>query len=231
MKWLALLAMIFAAGCAKLPPGGPGDQGKRIVLTMILDAELNESFVYIFPLRVSNDVNPPDDGPTPVIAPPWGNGLVAGNATHFIQYEPGRSQPFVLYKFLDTSLLNYVEIGAIEIYDDIPADDPNAEQIERKRFRFEIELNDLADSPADALLLETVQINFLTMERRGSGSDSRAWDALGNGSIELKSWVTLTLRTAATYNNQGFNFLEPQDPDVADPSLDIRDWQVDIRLQ
>lgn len=230
MRLLVAVLVLVLAGCAKLPGGGGGAQGKRIVLTMVLDGELNENFVYIFPLRVSIDPNPPDDGPIPVIGPPWGNGFVAGNATHFVKYEPQRPQPFVLYKFLDSSLLNYIEIGTIEVYDTIPLDDPDVEQAERKRFRFEVEVNDLADTPIDADKLESAQINFLTMDRVGSGSDNRAWDALGDGSVELKSWITVPLRTAATYNNAQFNYIEPQSQDVADPALDIRDWTIEVRL-
>lgn len=235
MKVLASLVALALLGCARLPPGGGGPAGKRIVLTMTLDAELNQNFVYIFPLRVSNDVAPVGDGPTPVVRPPWGNGFVAGNVTHFVRYDPAVTRPFVLYRVNDPpDNLSYSEIGELEVFDEIPIDDPgNDGQIERKRFRFEIELNDLAATPADAALLETVQVNFLTMERLGSGPSDRQWDALGNGALpsELKSWVTISLRSAAVYDNQRFNFLEPQSSDVADPSLDLRNWIVEIRLQ
>src|SRR3712207_8670841 len=49
--------------CAKLPPTGGTPLGRRIILEMRLDAEINDNFVYVFPIRVSDDPNPPGGGP------------------------------------------------------------------------------------------------------------------------------------------------------------------------
>jgi hypothetical protein len=234
MRWLSLCLLLVLAGCAKLPAGGGTPSGKRLIITMIFDSEVKENFIYIVPLRVSNQADPTDDGPFQVVQAPWGNGFVAGNATHFIRWEPARPRPFVLYRFNDPSLLSFTEIGLIENYDEIPLDDPNVEQSDRKRIRFEVEVNTLAATPAAAALLQSVQINFLTMEAYGSGTSSRDWDALGDGFIGERTWAKILLNTAAIYSNSGTAPILIEPPtirDTTDPSLDLVDWQVEVRLQ
>lgn len=236
MRWVVALALLLTAGCAKLPAGGAAPAGKRIIFQARFDGEIRDDYIYIFPIRVSDDPNPPGGGPVPVIAPPWGNGFMAGDATHFVRYEPNRPRPFVLYKFNDPSLLSYTEIGILENYQDVPPDNPDVDQPERHVLRFEVELRDLADTQAQADALESARINFLTMDRLGSGpsNGNRGWDALGNGGLpsEVNSWFQFPLRTAAQYRNSTQGFIEPPDAaDVADPALDLRDWFIEVRLQ
>ena len=107
---LALAAMCL--GCAKFPTVASSDFTKRLVFTMTVDTQLRTGleeggsglpYVYIIALRLSTDANPIDDGPLPVVVP-GGNGFVAGNATHYILWNPLASPSYQIWQFQDATL-------------------------------------------------------------------------------------------------------------------------------
>jgi hypothetical protein len=214
------------SGCARFPadPGVP--DVARLTFRMTVDREINPNFVYIVALRPSTDRNPIDQGPVPVVAPPWGNGFVAGSATHFVRWDPLQSPNYVLYRFRDQTLNEWFQIGVPINWIDV--------EPQGRTLVFEIDLAQLAPSPAEALLLESLQVNFLTMDRvpQGTLGGQKRWDALGNSLLpsEVNQWVTIPLRTSGVYDNARFNALEPRG-DTPDPDLDIVDWSIEVRLQ
>ncbi len=222
--WAVVLALcVLAAGCAKFPPDSATLSTKRLVFTLTVAGQINPNYVYIVALRPSNLINPTDTGPIPVIGPPWGNGFVAGNATYFVRWDPTTSPAYTLYKFQDILLTQYFAIGIPVAYTDLL---PNG-----KTLSFQIDLTQIATTPDDAAAYQSIQVNFLTMDRVPQGnSGSKAWDALGNGAdpAQINDYITIPLTTNGIYNNTRYNNLEPTG-DVADPDLDISDFSVEVR--
>jgi hypothetical protein len=222
----ALVAVAAASGCARFPADPTTPDTTRLLFTMTVDREINPNYVYIVALRPSLEANPVDQGPVPVVAPPWGNGFVAGNVTHFVRWDPLQSPNYVLYRFRDDTLTEWFQIGVPINWIDV---EPGG-----RTLQFEIDVGQLAPTPAEGMNFESVQVNFLTMDRvpQGTFGGSKRWDALGNSTSpsEVNQWITLSLRTSGTYDNPRFNFLEPRG-DTPDPDLDIVEWSVEVRLQ
>lgn len=219
----ALLVFSLAlAGCAKYPSGGSVSQGTRLIFSFTLAEAPNPNFVYLVAVRPSVELSPTTQGPIPVIAPPWGNGFVAGNATHFVRWDVAQAPDYLLYKFQDVDLLNYLAIGVPVTY--------HLLQPGEKTIRFEILLNQLVPA-VDASQYQSIQVNFFTMDNvpQGSGG-SKVWDALGDSQLPggVNQYVTIPIKLSGIWDNQRFQDLEPPN-DVADPSLDIVDWSVEVR--
>lgn len=225
MRWLWVVLAVMMAGCAKLPDAGVGAAGTRLAFTITLAREVNPNYVYIVALRPSEDDNPVEQGPIPVIAPPWGNGFVAGTVTHFVSWSNVQSPRYLLYRFRDAGLIDYFAIGAPVNYVDVL---PGG-----KVLRFEIDLTQIAPDAATAERYQSLQLNILTNDRIPQGAaGNKVWDALGDGRLpsEINTPITISLRTSGTYDNVRFQDLEPNG-DVADPDLDIVDWKVEVRRQ
>ncbi|MBS1717271.1 MAG: hypothetical protein JSS72_06030 [Armatimonadetes bacterium] len=226
LGWIAPLLGLALASCAKFPSGGSGASGKRLTFTMTVNREINPNYVYIFALRPTNDVNPTDQGPIPVIGPPWGNGFVAGNCSYFVRWDPLQSPKYQIYKFQDVNLTQYFSIGSPVNYVDV--------QPGGRTLQFDIDLSQIANSIPDAQAYQSLQVNLLTMDRvpQGGSGGSKVWDALGDSqsATEINTWVTIPLNVASLYNNQRFNNLEPSG-DCPDPDLDIIDWSINVNLQ
>ncbi|MCC7434043.1 MAG: hypothetical protein IT363_05110 [Methanoregulaceae archaeon] len=223
MRLLRLLPLLALVGCAKLPETPVGAAGTRLAFTITLAREVNENYVYMVALRPSTDPNPPEQGPIPVIAPPWGNGFVAGTVTHFVSWANIQSPRYLLYRFRDAALIDYFALGAPVNYVDVL---PGG-----KVLRFEIDLTQIAPSAAVAETYQSLQFNILTNDRiPQGGAGTKNWDALGDGRLpsEINTPITISLRTSGTYDNARYFDLEPNG-DVADPDLDIVDWKVEVR--
>lgn len=222
---LACLTAILIGGCAKFPGGGGGAGSKRLIFKMTMDGPINPGFVYIVALNPSTLESPITQGPIPVIAPPWGNGFVAGGVTYFVRWDTAQSPHFLIYQFRDGQLIDYFERGVPVNYLEVGAGD--------KTIQFEIDLAQIASSTAEADTFQSVQVNFLTMDRVPQGtSGDKFWDALGDGRLptEINEFVNIPLRTSGTYDNRRFQDLEPRG-DAPDPALDIIDWSVEVRLR
>jgi hypothetical protein len=216
---------ICLSGCAMVPDTGTKTSTKRIVVNMAMESAINPNFVYIFAFQPSTEVSPTTDGPIPVVASPWGNGFVAGNCKYFIRWDPLTSPKYILYRFTDSNMTAWYQVGVPVNYVDVGQDG--------KTFTFELNLTQLADTAADAANLKSMQINLLTMNRvPQSGTGSKAWDALGDGRLasSINDYITIDLRTTGLYNNTRFGNMEPTG-DAPDPSLDISDFSVEVRAQ
>ena len=225
MRAWPLLVGLFLAGCAKSPLNPDGD-ATRLIFRMSVDGQVRSDYVYIFAIRTSTDLNPTTDGPLPVVAFPTNNGFLTGNANYFVRWTPETRQ-YTLYKFTDSSLSFFNAVGIPLNSLDVTAGS--------KTLGFELSLNQLADTVADANALQSIQVNLLTMNRLldPSSGSSRIIDSLGNNQniSEINSFVLIPLVTSQVYDNARFSFLEPTTSDTNDPDLDIRDWSVEVRNQ
>lgn len=224
----ALLALL-AVGCAKFPDEGSSGDTTRLLFTARVDGELRTGlgggglpYVYLIALRLSTVDNPTDQGPIPVVVP-GGNGFVAGNATHFILFDPLASPSYQIWRFTDTSLNEYFQTGSPINWQPVsPGDDT---------LSFEIDLSQLV--PADQVpSIRSIQANFLTMNNRNTSGGGRVWDALGDSRNpgEVNSFLTFQLNSSRTFTNANTGNLEPQG-DTADPDLDLVDWSIEVRLR
>jgi len=216
---------LLAGACARYPSASSGDGSTRLVFEFTMDGPVNPNFVYIVALNPSTLDNPTTQGPVPVIAQPWGNGFVEGHATHFVRWDTSQAPHFLVFRFTDDTLINYIERGVPVNYVEV---EPNG-----KTIRFEIDLTQIAADAAEAASFRTLQVNFLTMDRVPQGSQTdKSWDALGDGRLpsEINEYVNIPLRTSGTYDNRRFSDLEPRG-DNPDPALDIVDWSVEVRLR
>ncbi len=226
---VALVAALALGGCAKYPAQG-GVPTKRLVFHMRVDGKLRSGlnpgesglpYVYIVALRLSTDENPTDSGPIPVVTP-GGNGFVAGNCTHYILWNPLASPAFQIWQFKDAAMNQSVQTGVPINYVTV---DPGGRDL-----TFEVDLSQLV--PADQVdTIQSVQVNFLTMNNTSTSGGGRIWDALGDGRnpSEVNSFITVRLRNSQTYDNVRSGYIEPTG-DAADPDLDIADWSVEVRV-
>lgn len=219
-------------GCAKFPDV-PDASTTRLIFTMTVNGTIRTGtepggngvpYIYMVAMRTSTEENPTTTGPIPVVSPPWGNGYVAGNATHFVWWDPTAVSDYLLYRFLDVQLNNRVIVG-------VPVSTENV-VVGARRIRFELLLTQLAETPADAALLKSLQVNFLTMDRIPQSGTNKEWDALGNNSIpsEINEYIRIPLGRNGIYSNQTSNSLEPVG-DQPNPELDISDWSVEVRIE
>jgi hypothetical protein len=71
------------------------------------------------------------------------------------------------------------------------------------------------------------------MDRIPQGSSTeKVWDALGDSRLPsgINQYVTIPLNLNGFYDNERFQDLEPPN-DVQDPSLDIIDWSIEVRVR
>jgi hypothetical protein len=227
-RLLLLVSLAFVlAGCAKLPSGAAVPTTKRLVFRFTMQNPVNPAFFYYVALRPSTVENPPDQGPVPVVAPPWGNGIVAGNVNYFVQWSANNppSSRYMIYQFADANLINYFAIGVPINFIDVSGDG--------RTLQFELDLAQIAPSIDVANSYQSIQVNFLTQDNIPQGnSGSKNWDALGDSrsALQINSPITIPLRTSGTYTNTTFHNLEPSG-DVVEPSLDIVDFSVEVRAQ
>ena len=226
----ALVIALAVLGCARFPAGGSSNFTKRLVFTLTVDSKLRTGleqggnglpYVYIVAIRLSTDPNPPDQGPIPVVVP-GGNGFVAGHCTHFVLWNPLASPAYQIYQFSDDTLNDWFLKGYP--IQSLPISEGD------KTLSFEIDLSQLVPA-ADVPTIQSVQVNFLTMNNTNTSGGGRLWDALGDGNVpsEINSYFTFQPNSAITYTNASTGNVEPQG-DVADPDLDIVDWSIEVRL-
>ncbi|MBL8068585.1 MAG: hypothetical protein JNM28_09050 [Armatimonadetes bacterium] len=233
MKQLAVLISlaILMAGCAKFPGSGTVGNTKRLVFKLRVDGQLRTGqgtgqsglpYVYVIALNLSKSDIPTTTGPIPVVIP-GGNGIVAGEVTHFILWNPLAQPQYQIFQFSDSTLNTYFQTGVPVVY--TPTNEGDRE------LQFEVDLSQLvAAGTIDDY--KSVQINFLTMNNTNTSGGGRVWDALGDGNIptQVNSPLTVRLNSSQVYNNQNQILTEPQG-DAADPDLDIVDWSVEVRIQ
>lgn len=229
--WAICLIALFLAGCAKFPANSNIGTTKRLLFKLRVDGQLRTGqgigqsglpYVYVIALNLSQDAVPTTTGPIPIVIP-GGNGIVDGEATHFILWNPLAQPQYQLFQFRDATLNEFFQTG-------IPVNFTPTNEGDRE-LQFEIDLSQLVPQ-TQVLDYESIQVNFLTMNNTNVSGGGRNWDALGDGlqSTQINSPLTIRLNSSQIYNNQNQILQEPQG-DTPDPDLDIIDWSVELRIQ
>lgn len=221
----AIAAVALASGCAKLPDGGGGGNTRRLHFIITLDGPVNPNYVYIVAIRDANDDTGGGGGPIPVIQKPWGNGFVAGKATHFVRYDGFQGNGgYMLNRFTDlVNLLTWIPLG---VPFDFVTPNPGDNRIE-----FTITLGQLRPPPGDPDGITGLQVNLLTMDVVPNDPDysgPKFWDAFGDSTDfnTINDYLTINAQQDRIYRNSTLQN-EPRG-DVADPSLDIVDWEIQV---
>jgi hypothetical protein len=224
-RYVLLVVALVAAGCAKLPSGGSQGSGTIINLSMTMQQPINPGFTYVMALNPTTVQNPVTQGPIPVIAPPWGNGIVGGNSQYLVIWN-----------------LNAPQGQQAQIYN-VPS--PGAQPIptafvpitfsqspDGLTLNAEVLASEIAPSAAVAQTYQGLQVNFLTMSivPTPQYTGSRIEDALGNQNNPntINSWITIPLNTSGTYNNARYGGDLTSPNWVSDPTLDIVNFSVQI---
>lgn len=257
MKRLLLLTpLLLVASCARFPDSGSASSNfARLSFTVQLQGQVNDvqddtpltNYLYFVAIRTITTEDVPNVGaPVPITgdsSQAVGNGFVAGSPTHFVTFDtsrPTQPYPYHLFRFDPsstpddpsnaTNLLSFVDTASIRgpIVNFVR---PSASS-NKNELKFDLFLNQLANTDEEAANIKKIQINVLTMNQLAtSGISTRAWDGLGNSRSpsEINTSITIDLRTNnLVTNNQG---LEPTGDVVNgdDPSLDIQNYTVEIR--
>lgn len=226
-----LFCALLLSGCAKFPDNGSVGSTKRLLFSAQVKGALRTGtepggtglpYVYLVAINLSKDDVPTTQGPIPIVIP-GGNGIVAGDATHFVLWNPLANPQYQIFKFRTTDLTEYFQTGVPIISTPTNVGD--------RELQFEIDLSQLVPA-AEVNDYKSVQINFLSMNNTNTSGGGRLWDALGNSnqSSQINSPVTIRLNTPQTVNNQTTAQLEPEN-DTPDPDLDFIDWSVEVRIQ
>lgn len=242
---------VVCAGCARFPANGTSGF-TAITFTFRVAGKINTTadsdpstyYIYDVAINASSDPNPiPTYAPTPVVNASSPNGRVGGSPTHFIEFNslnPTSSPPFTLYRFAKSSEVpnpndptNPINLAVYSQSNRRPIINYTTPQNggDPATLSFTIYTDQLADTDAEAKLLQTLQVNILTMTRPANqGSGSRVIDGLGNSSslATLNNYLQINLLQTGTYTNSGG--FEPTGDTYGgtDPDVDIIDYTVTV---
>ena len=156
--------------------------------------------------------------PEPVVRPPWGNGWGAGRITWYVEIDDRQPGFFGLYRFnAGSNLLAPVYVG--------PPLTADAVQ-DTNQVQFTLDL-DALKTPAGGTPTD-LNLNFIATDRIPLDPNDRTpklVDALGDFG---RGFVTLNSLGSRIYRNADSSSPEVAG-DVADPDLDLVDWQVEVR--
>jgi hypothetical protein len=205
-------------------------------ITMTVSGTINPNYFYFVVFNNVNDSHG-TNGPEPVIAPPWGNGFVAGAATSYVEYTP--TQPgdgYLIYKFNGSTLQQSVPQGA-------PSQDTPV-SAGRDTIQFQIPVADLATSTVSASTTNYIQVNFIATNRipvNPEDTSPKEFDALGDshpGTGQLNDYITIPTTQSNSYSSSSTNDEPTGDEEVTngsggyspinDPDVDISDWSIQV---
>jgi hypothetical protein len=238
LRFLAIIfGVLLLTGCAEYPPSnGSSSSGAMLNITMTVAGQINPNYYYFV---VFNNVNDPHgtNGPEPVIAPPWGNGFVAGAATSYVEYSP--TQPgdgYLIYKFSGSTIQQSTAVGA-------PSQD-TAVAPGGNTIQFQIPLSQLATSGVSASDTNYIQVNFIATNRipvNPEDTSPKEFDALGDshpGTGQLNDYITIPTVQSNNYSDSSIGDEPTGDEEVTngsggyspvnDPDVDISGWSIQI---
>jgi hypothetical protein len=228
----ALAAALSLCQCAKFPSGGGANFGKRLTfsVTFAADMHLSTDNAYYYFILIDADNNA-QDGPLPVISPPWGNGFAAGHYTHFVSVgrfnadrAAGALTDCVLWSMLDPghdlTLMKPVRVVSTST-------------VSGPTITFEIYTSDLGIDLTTAGTYVPVQINFIATDRIPVAPNDldKHWDSLGDGGLgQYTSYLNLNITENGTHDNGGLEPTGDVEPGpYPEPALDIKDFSITVR--
>lgn len=190
---------------------------------MQVAGRIRPEYTYFVLFNLSNDPTG-QQGPVPVVRPPWGNGFAAGMFTHFMRYDAFQPQGgYGLYRVVDGSNLTIFQyVGAPRRWEPVGT--------EGNRLRFEIDLTQFLPDPDAARGMSYIQVNFLATDRvplDPNDPTPKAWDALGDSRVEITRYLNIRIDQDRIFRNADSGIEGAGD--VADPDLDIVDWRIEVR--
>lgn len=245
---LALGAIVAVNGCAKFPEGGGANGFTRIIFRFEVAGRLNTQFdddvtnnIYAVAIRATDDINPqPQLAPQAVVGENNPNGIVAGSPTHLVLIGPNASEPYELYRFYTQEEVPFPNDPDNPINLNFPPRSTRGRILnyqpissQTRVVQFELFTNLLADTDTEAQALNSLQVNFLTMNRRaGEGGGTRVSDSLGIQTTTPAEFefVKVDLRANGTYDNTRTNIETDGDViPVNEPDVDIVNWSIEVQ--
>ncbi len=187
---------------------------------------------------------PPTLAPVPVINSNNPNGRTAGSPTHFVEFNslfPTSSQPFTLNEFATSAQVPNPNDPTNPINLAVYAPSTRGQIFNfttpfngggPSTLSFTVYTNMLADTDAEAMALQTLQVNILTMTRPANqGSGTRVIDGLGDSRTVsgLNNFLQINLLKSGTYANSLIQ-LEPTGDTFGgtEPDVDITDFTITV---
>lgn len=199
-----------------MPPGGvlPSTAVNRLILSMVLDAPVNDSFYYFMAL---DDNGNSADGPLP-LRRPGANGWGTGSFSTFVQYHFRQYQVFSHVVNPDNSIT------------ETPVDQPFGFTLPSGTNQLSVTLN-LDNYFASSV--ERLDINFITTNeiiRDPNINVDKIFDGLGPTG---NTYLTVPININAVYDNLTYPFPSGREQAGDAPptyeALDIVDWRIEVQ--
>lgn len=242
-----LASLAVAAGCARTPQDV--EAGTRLIVQLRFAGPVNDNYHYYVLIR--NAADPlGQNGPIPVIEPPYGNGFATGRNTatagftDFVEYGRGQPQPMAsgygVYH-VPRGVLGDPNRGVF-----VARGEPDSAHppLGGTTLRFELGLDRLAPDagepdPNDGQTPRFLQVNVVATTTRPSNpvviDPDKVVDAFGDRTSLGSGFITLdTAQAGRVYqSNQtpGDPFFEPEGdpyPSDRDPAIDLVAWSIEI---
>jgi hypothetical protein len=217
------LLLALLGGCARSPGGAAAQPLRQLILQLTVAGRIQPNLFYFIALDVTGDQS---KGPLPVVGPPWGNGFVTGEVTHFVRIQGGQAQVF--HVLPNTNLLQFESLGR----------------------PFDFQLPPAANTASVTLDLDTIvpptggpssiNVNMIAtdivpLDPQFPGP--KLVDAFGPSGNQF---VTIPIFSSRVFTNHDFStLLEPANDVLRAPSLttvdapdlDIVDWRIEVLRQ
>jgi hypothetical protein len=220
---IAALLMVAVAGCARSPGGAHVQPLRQLILQLTVAGRIQPNLFYFLALDVTGNQS---KGPLPVVGPPWGNGFVTGEVTHFVRIQGGQAEVFQIVP--NTNLLQFVSLGR-----------PFDAQLPPGSNTATVTLDlDTIVPPATApanININMIATDIVPLDPQFPGP--KLVDAFGPTGNQF---VTIPIFSSRVFTNRDFPTpLEPANDVLRAPSLttvdapdlDIVDWRIEVLRQ
>ncbi len=241
---------VFSVSCARSPGGTAG--GVRLVVNLAFNGPVNDSYQYFFLMRNAADETG-QNGPIPVVVPPYLNGFATGSNTasaaftDFVEYSrvqrQATSSGYALYHLpggISGDPNRNIFLGRGE--PDLASAPAGGNQL-----RFELDISRLQPEPSEpdpnagarpryiqinVVATTTTPINPATIDP-DKVVDAFGEQRIGSGSFNLFLTIDAAQigRVYQSVTNAGDPNYEPEHdsyPDDRDPAIDLVAWSVQI---
>jgi hypothetical protein len=232
----AMLIILLSVGCAKFPSNGVPQTGKRLIVTMTVNGQINPNYHYYiaFYTLALDPAAQLSQGPVPVVSGPgWGNGWGTSATPSsqgmqtYVVYDANQPQGYGVYQIAkDTNLLGKTYVGPPISYVTPPAGS--------NKLQFTLDLSQLAIptflTTTDEVnsLIDQINVNFITTNIVPSSTafdgSGRFYDGLG-----LTGNTFEPIYIKSTQSNSNTKTHVEDAGDVPLPDLDIIDWSIEIQ--